>query len=74
MNLRPEAVVFDMDGLLFDTETFYCEALQAAAQDSGHGVTANDALKLVGHPWDRTRQILRDHIGLGDDVDVLIAA
>lgn len=48
---RPvKAVVFDMDGLLFDTEVVYRAAMQAAARD--HGVEVSDAFyaSLVGLP------------------------
>ena len=45
---RPTAVIFDMDGLLFDTEALYQEAIMVAAAERGHEVTAAVFSRMIG--------------------------
>lgn len=61
---RPiEAVVFDMDGLILDTETIYREVMMEAA--GAHGAELPDAvfLAMVGLPADSSRRVALDHFG-----------
>lgn len=71
---RPAAVVFDMDGLLFDSEAVYRDAILAAVEELGHSFTVADFLKLVGRPWAINRLAMQAHIGPNHDVDVFRAA
>ena len=64
----PAAIVFDMDGLLFDTETLYQEAALLAAAEGGHRATADIFFQLIGVPWARGRELLLGHFG--DDFPV----
>jgi HAD superfamily hydrolase (TIGR01509 family) len=65
----PEAVVFDMDGLLFDTETIAREAMIAAALRLGYEMPEQVFLAMVGLPEDASREHLRHHYGNDFDVD-----
>jgi HAD superfamily hydrolase (TIGR01549 family) len=65
----PSAVVFDMDGLLFDTETLYQEAILLAAAEGGHEVATNFFSRTVGLPWVQCRALLLSHFGEAFPVD-----
>jgi HAD superfamily hydrolase (TIGR01509 family) len=71
MNILPAAIIFDMDGLLFDSEALYRDAIIAAAGELGHPFTVEDFLKLVGRPWSVNRVTLQEQIGPTGDPDAL---
>jgi len=69
----PAAIIFDLDGLLFDTEAIYQKAIVAAAAERGHDVTSTISL-MIGRTWDQSRSLLLDHYGAAFPVDDFLAA
>jgi HAD superfamily hydrolase (TIGR01509 family) len=74
VNRLASAVIFDMDGLLFDSEALYRDAIITAAGELGHPFTVADFLKLVGRPWTINRATLQQHIGPTHNPDTFRAA
>lgn len=62
------AIIFDMDGLVLDTETTYCIAWQKAAQEMGREFSKEFCLSMSGlHSRDVEQKLIR-HWGAGFDL------
>jgi HAD superfamily hydrolase (TIGR01509 family) len=70
----PAAVVFDMDGLLFDTEALYLAAFVRASDEAGHGFTEALFRDTVGNTWPMTQAMLLRHAGADFPLDAFLAS
>jgi HAD superfamily hydrolase (TIGR01509 family) len=64
-----KAVVFDMDGLLVDTETVIFRAMQHVAQGQGGELPFATFQRMVGLQDAASNQIVVDHFGEGFDLE-----
>jgi HAD superfamily hydrolase (TIGR01509 family) len=69
----PAAVVFDMDGLLFDTEKLYGQAILSAAAEVGCAMSIDVFHHFVGTPWHANRTFMLTQYGPAFPVDELRA-
>jgi HAD superfamily hydrolase (TIGR01509 family) len=67
----PKAVVFDMDGLLIDSETLYRDALMAGAREMGRDLPLEVIGRMIGHAWIGSAVVLKAHFGPDFDTDRL---
>jgi HAD superfamily hydrolase (TIGR01509 family) len=60
---RPDAVVFDMDGLMLDSERAITDCMTRAAAEAGHDLPAGLWLEMVGTGDAACRAMLADRLG-----------
>lgn len=71
--MRIQGVVFDMDGVMFDTERVVLDGWAYAAERSGIPLAEPLLLSLIGTNKAYTRRLLLDGLPGGTDVDRLMA-
>ena len=72
--LDVDAVVFDMDGLLLDTEVLARRALRLAGEELGIDIPETLSQSMIGVPLDGCRLLLVEHHGDSVPADRLFAA
>ncbi len=60
---RPKAVIFDMDGLLIESEKHYRDSFLAASDEGGHGMAVEVYQRVCGSPWDVITKTIRTEYG-----------
>jgi HAD superfamily hydrolase (TIGR01509 family) len=68
---RPAAVLFDMDGLLLDTERLIRDAMIAVMADLGFTMTPDDYAALIGRPEPDSAALMTARFGPALDYEVL---
>jgi HAD superfamily hydrolase (TIGR01509 family) len=67
----PQAVIFDMDGTLLDTESIGIRAWTAAFAEHGLAIDRATAILPIGCDQPRARAVLRDALGQGPDYEAV---
>lgn len=70
---RIEAVVFDMDGLLVDTETMFRDVMMEAGRRRGIHLPLEVFLRMVGLQHQASRVVALEHFGADFDYEPWIA-
>ena len=66
-----KAVIFDMDGVLLDTESLTFRLGIGVMAEMGLMLTREIYLETLGRTWEDTQAIYRRHFGPGLDMDIL---
>ena len=67
-----EAVVFDMDGVLVDSECLFRDAMMEVSREQGRELPHAVFMRMVGGPRDQNRLVVLEHFGAEFDFETWI--
>jgi HAD superfamily hydrolase (TIGR01509 family) len=67
----PAAVIFDMDGLMFDTENLTIPLWETAGKPFGYNLTREIVLRMVGISGEKARRVLLEEFGADFPYDTI---
>lgn len=73
MNKKVSAVIFDMDGLMFDTETLFSIVYTEIARKRGKVFTLEIQNKMMGRKPADAMKVMIEDLGIDEDLDKLIS-
>ncbi len=68
---RPSAVIFDMDGLMFDTENLTIPLWDIAGKPFGYNITYDIVLRMVGISAEKARLVMYEEFGTNFPYDTI---
>lgn len=71
--LEIELIIFDMDGLMFDTEKISYIAWKEAAEQFGYEISIALFEQTIGANFNKTREIYSAHFGESFPFDLIVA-
>ena len=61
--IKKKAVIFDMDGLMIDSERVTWEGYQRECSLRGYEMTLDFYMQMLGHPMSAVRKMMQEHFG-----------
>jgi HAD superfamily hydrolase (TIGR01509 family) len=68
---RPSAIIFDMDGLMFDTENLTIPLWEVAGKPFGYKITYDIVLRMVGISAEKARLVMYEEFGTDFPYDTI---
>lgn len=62
---RVRLAIFDMDGLLFDTENLFLRLTKETEKELGYSIPYSLHMESIGRTFDDVKELFRDHFGDG---------
>ena len=59
-----DAIIFDVDGVIVDSESVYCDTFNTTLGDFGAGISRSDYAVCVGHPVEENSAYAVERYGL----------
>jgi HAD superfamily hydrolase (TIGR01509 family) len=70
--VKPEAILFDLDGTLVDSERENVESVVLAARRMGAELSSEERAFIIGHSWNEIHALIAHNHGLSVSMDELI--
>ncbi len=70
--MKIEAVVFDMEGVLVESEVYWFHSRQGFAEDRGKAWTMDDQKHAMGRNTTEWAAVMKERLGVEDSIDAIV--